>query len=467
MLRASAVCGLLSLLFGILASPASVRAAPAGKDAILYWNAIALQVVVDDHSGTFGDPENGGPTRTSWALAIVHIAMYDAANAIGGSFEPYNVVTSPTNGAAIDAAIAKAAHDTLVALYPNQEAVLGRELERAVQGIPKQHGCDEGLMVGYEAAMNILKERSEDGSGDGDMTIYPPTNDPPLPGEHQPDPLNPGQGLLTPGWGKVNTFSAIDVADPDVRTPAPPALDSDAYTGAFFDVLMLGGDGVITPTDRTQEETEIGYFWAYDGSPGIGVPPVLYNQILRVLAKQERNTLIENARLFALANIAMADAGIAAWDSKYHYNLWRPVVAIRNAHLDGNPDTMLVADWTPLGAPASNKGGNDFTPPFPAYPSGHATFGAATFRTLQNFYGTDEISYQLTSDELSGITTDSQGNHRPKVIRRYNSFSQGAIENGRSRVYLGIHWQFDADSGIDQGVTIADFVFDELLQPIP
>jgi hypothetical protein len=440
---------------------------PKGHDAILHWNAIALQVVVNDHSGTVGAAENGGPTRTSWALAIVHIAMFDAVNAIDGSFEPYIPITqNSANGASKDAAIAQAARETLAALYPKQKVFLDRELKHALHGIPANSGREKGLMVGFEAALNILAARDADGSADGNTPIYPPTNNPALPGEHVPDPLNPGQGLLTPGWGQVATFSGIDVTDADVRTPSPPALTHPDYTASFVDVLTLGGDGINTPTLRTAEETEIGLFWAYDGSQGIGVPPVLYNQIVRELAEQEHNSLIENARLFALANIAMGDAGIAAWDSKYYYNFWRPVVAIRNADLDGNNDTERFANWTPLGAPASNQSGNNFTPPFPAYPSGHATFGAAMFRTLQNFYGTDQISYRLKSDELNGETTDSQGTHRRAVVRRFHSFSAGAYENGRSRIYLGIHWQFDADAGIDQGVTIADFVFMELLKPI-
>ena len=468
MRQASIIYCLLSFVFGVVLLPLSVHAAPPmtayGHDAILHWNAISLKAVADDHSGTYGAPEQGGPTRASRALAIVHIAMYDAVNAIDGSFEPYIPVTlSPTEGASIDAAVAKAAYETLVALYPNQESVLDLELKRALSQIPKGPDRDKGALVGFEAAINILAARDMDGSDDENTHIYPPTGGP---GAHQKDPLNPGQGLLGPGWGGVDTFSAINVTADGVRTPPPPALGHPDYTTAFVDVLTLGGDGVNTPTLRIQEETEIGLFWAYDGAKNIGVPPVLYNQIVRVLAKQEHNTLIENARLFALVNIAMGDAGIAAWDSKYVYNLWRPVVAVRNADLDGNDDTERFAAWTPLGAPASNQSGNNFTPPFPAYPSGHATFGAAMFCTLRNFYGTDEISYQLTSDELSGYTTDSQGTHRTKVIRRYNSFSQGVIENARSRIYLGIHWQFDADAGVAQGVRVADFVFEELLQPV-
>jgi hypothetical protein len=438
---------------------------PTGHDIILRWNSIALQAVTQDHSGTYGTPENGGPTRGSFALAIVHIAMYDALNAIDGSYEPYLPVLSPTANASIEAAVAQAAHDALLALYPAQADFFSKQLRQSLNQVPADRGREEGIAVGAESTANILAVRIGDGADEGDLPFYPPTNDPPDPGEHQPDPINPDQGLLTPGWGKVDTFSGVDVTHPDVRTPAPPALGSEEYADAFWDVLVLGGDGVITPTLRTKEETQIAYFWAYDGTNNIGVPPVLYNQIVRVIAEQAKNSPAENARLFALVNVAMADAGIASWDSKYFYNVWRPVIGIRQADLDGNAGTVQIDDWTPLGAPASNRSGTDFTPPFPSYPSGHATFGGAMFRMLANFYELDNYSFRLKSDEMSGRTTDSDGYHRYSVTREFDSFSQAAAENARSRIYLGIHWQFDADAGVDQGVTIADYVFETLLQP--
>jgi hypothetical protein len=195
---------------------------------------------------------------------------------------------------------------------------------------------------------------------------------------------------------------------------------------------------------------------------------VLYNEILHVLAKQQKNSAAQNARLFALANIAQADAAIACWDGKYFYDFWRPVIGLRNAAGDGNPATNAPADWTPLGAPASNQtpGGN-FTPPFPSYASGHATIGGAFFRTLANFYGTDALAFRLKSDELRGFTTDFDGRHRHTVIRSFGRFSDAAAENARSRIYLGIHWQFDADAGVAQGTVIADEAFANLLRPRP
>lgn len=306
-------------------------------DAVLYWNAIALEAIATDHTGTFGAPDQGGPTRGSRALAITHLAIYDAVNAIDGTHEPYlpvNLDPEILRRAAVDAAVAQASYETLAALYPRQAATFATSLSRALQGIPM--GRNEGVMVGHEAAVDILAGRASDGSAGGDTAIYPPTADPPITGQHVPDPLNPDQGLITPGWGKVKTFSGIDVTASGVRAPDPPGLMDPAYTSAFNEAMDLGGDGIITPTERTKEQTEIGIFWGYDGSAKIGTPPRLYNQVVRVIAKQQRNTLVENARLFALANVALADSGIACWDSKYYYNFWRPVVGIRKADLDGN-----------------------------------------------------------------------------------------------------------------------------------
>ncbi|MBW3597158.1 MAG: phosphatase PAP2 family protein, partial [Planctomycetes bacterium] len=289
------------------------------------------------------------------------------------------------------------------------------------------------------------------------------------------------QGFLTPKWGRITPF-AMTSGD-QFRSPSPPSLDSEAYAAAYNEVLVLGaidaetadrnGDGA---PDRTPEQTQIGLFWAYDGSPGLGVPPRLYNQIARTVAMQQGNSLADNARMFALANIAMADAGIASWESKYTHDLWRPVLAIRledtvaaPGGLDGNPDTAGEADWAPLGAPASNSGdpSADFTPPFPAYTSGHATFGAAMFRTLERFFGTDDIAFDFQSDELNGVTRGSDGVVRPAVTRRFDSFSEAALENAQSRIYLGIHWSFDATEGVSQGNAVADYVFDHKLRPLP
>jgi membrane-associated phospholipid phosphatase len=164
------------------------------------------------------------------------------------------------------------------------------------------------------------------------------------------------------------------------------------------------------------------------------------------------NSLTQNARMFGLVNLAMGDAGIAAWDTKYTYNRWRPITAIQLANTDGNPATVADPTWTPLGSPG-DPGQPSFTPPFPSYVSGHATFGSALFTTLADFYGTNKVKFTLTSDLLPGVT------------RSYTSFSQASYENAMSRIYLGIHFWFDETAGMKMGREIANNVFANVLTP--
>ena len=435
-------------------------------DAVLDWNAVALAAEANDHTSSIvAKAEQGGPTRSARALAIVHAAIFDAVNSIDQSYTPYRVTRTFSKVASIDAAVAQAAHDTLTALYPSQKAMFDTALRESLAEIPG--GVREllGRAVGRYVAGVVLAARKNDGS-----EIAVNYVEGTAPGEHRVDPLNIGQGYLTPGWGDIDGF-AIDSTDA-FFPPPPPELTSAEYAAAFQEVKDYGGDGVTTPTLRSAEQTEIGIFWGYDGRPGLGAPPRLYNQIARVIAVQEGNTEVENARMFALLNIAQADAGVVAWDAKYDYNFWRPILGIREADEgtgpsglgDGNAATVGDPNWRPLGAPGSN-GGVDFTPPFPAYISGHATFGAAVFQTLAKFYGRDDISFSFTSDEFNDVTTDAQGNIRPAATRSFESFSEAAAENAQSRIYLGVHWSFDASEGMTTGRAVADFVFDNILQP--
>jgi hypothetical protein len=246
-------------------------------------------------------------------------------------------------------------------------------------------------------------------------------------------------------------------------------LNSAVYAAAYNEVKILGGDGVHTPTIRSAEQTETGIFWAYDGTPSLCAPPRLYNQITMKIAQQKgtANDPLELARLLALVNVSMADAGIASWESKFFYQFWRPVTGIRESDPgtgpsgtgDGNSATSGDPAFHPLGAPASNLTGPNFTPPFPAYPSGHATFGGALFETLRNYYHMDDIAFTFTSDEFNGTTIDNAGLVRALKPRTFTSLSQAEEENGQSRIYLGIHWAFDKTQGIAQGRKIADYVY--------
>jgi hypothetical protein len=207
----------------------------------------------------------------------------------------------------------------------------------------------------------------------------------------------------------------------------------------------------------------------------LGAPPRLYNQITVEIARPRTTDPLEMARLLALVNVSIADSCMVAWDDKYHWDYWRPVTAVREASPgsgptgqgDGNPDTHGDPSWTPLGSPATNSpGAPNFTPPFPSYTSGHAVLGSAGFEIMRRFYGTDQISFTFVSDELNGINRDNQGQVRPRWPRSFATLSDAEVENAVSRIYLGVHYRFDATNGITQGRNVADYVFKRgLVQP--
>jgi len=329
-----------------------------------------------------------------------------------------------------------------------------------------------GILLGRRAAEAILRLRAHDGSHYTEEHVgieFIPSLEP---GWWRPDPISQSPIALGSRWGEVDPF--VLRSGDQFRVPPPPALTSRQYTSAFDEVKAIGGDGIVTPTLRSADQTEAGIFWAYDGTPSLCAPPRLYNQIAITIATQKRSNTAEVARLLALVNVAMADAGIAVWESKYHYQFWRPVTGIRESDEgtgptgdgDGNPATIGDPTFSPLGAPASNLTGPNFTPPFPAYPSGHAGFGGALFQMLRNFYGTDRIAFTFVSDEFNGETLDNQGHVRPLRPRSFASLSQAEEENGQSRIYLGIHWLFDKTEGIAQGRRVANYVYRNAFTPV-
>jgi hypothetical protein len=445
--------------------------------SVLRWNRIAIDASGLDHTPVapgenrvFG--EQIGPGRAARAMAIVHIAIFDALNAIFGGYRSYTGLRSVRDDTSVRAAVAQAAHDTLAALFPSQAAAFAEQLADDLDDMRNSRAKANGIALGRQAAAKILARRAGDGSQHPEPRIgieYIPSDDP---GKWRQDPISLIPLALGAFWGGVDPF-VLRSAD-QFRVPTPPALDSRRYAVAFNEVKRLGGDSVVTPTERTTEQTEIGIYWAYDGTPSLCAPPRLYNQIAVQIADQRNSTGFELARLLALVNVAMADAGITIWESKYHYEYWRPVGGIREADAgtgptgagDGNPGTTGDPTFSPLGAPASNLDAPDFTPPFPAYPSGHAGFGGSLFQILRRFYRTDDITFTFVSDEFNGVTEDNDGNIRPLIPRTFSSFSQAEEENGQSRIYLGIHWAFDKTEGIAQGRRVADYVFRNAFQPV-
>jgi hypothetical protein len=444
---------------------------------VRHWNEIAIDASGLDHTPVavgedrvFG--EQFGPTRASRAMAIVHIAIFEAVNAIAGRYQSYAGVEAASHGTSMDAAVAQAAHDTLVALFPSQSASIDQQLAQDLSTVHGTRPRELGIALGQRAAAAILALRADDGSAQPEARVGVDFITGNELGDWRQDPVSLSPLALGAHWNAVKPF--VLASSEQFRVVPPPALGSADYATAFAEVRAFGGDGIVTPTLRTPEQTEIGIFWAYDGTPSLCAPPRLYNQITMQIADQRGTDVVPLARLLALVNTAMADAGIAIWESKYYYEFWRPITGIRESDPgtgptgagDGNAVTIGDPTFMPLGAPASNLAGPNFTPPFPAYPSGHAGFGGALFEILRSFYRRDHVAFTFVSDEFNGVTHDHDGNVRPLMPRSFASFSEAEEENGQSRIYLGIHWAFDKTQGIAQGRRVAQYVYTHAFLPL-
>lgn len=450
--------------FGRIPAGNLIRLLIGCKFNLLRWNQIAIDATGRDHkpvapgeNRVFG--HQLGPCRASRAMAIVHIAIYDAIVSITGGYESINPVAKMPHTAEIDTAIGQAARDTLTALFPSQQAIfdaaLNEDTGRRLSAGSGRTSRADGIEAGKNAALAALASRNNDGSNHAEPTYgvdYIPNS---TLGAWSPDPITQNKKAIGARWPQVQPFTMSSGSQ--FRLPPPPAIGSTEYIRDYNETQSVGGDGVITPTQRTARQEYIGKFWAYDGTPSLCAPPRLYNQVATQISVQRGTNTVETARLLVLINIAMADTGIAAWDSKYFYQIWRPVVGLR-ASPTGDATGSLTPNFTPLGAPASNTVGPNFTPPFPAYPSGHAAFGGAIFQVLRNFYGTDNLPFALVSDEYNGVTKDANGNVRPFQPALFSKLSDAEEENGQSRMYLGIHWGFDKVGGINQGRDIANWV---------
>jgi len=388
-------------------------------DLVTDWNSAALEAVRINRTP---------PPMAARNLAILHASIFDACNGIGQNCQPYFVADKVAGVASETAAIAAAAHEALVNLYPAQQTNFDAAYNNDLAQIADGESRRVGIAWGKSVADTILQWRSHDGS---DAVVnYTPGS-----GQGVWIPTPPAfLPALYPQWPFVACFAMTNGAQ--FRPPPPPALDSAQWE---FDFNLTKDFGRFDSTNRTPEQTEIALFWNDNG--GTVTPPGHWNVIAQEVAIQRGNTLEENARLFALLNIALADAGIVAWDCKFTYNFWRPVTAIPNADAAGNPNTTPDPSWLPL----------IVTPNFPEYISGHSTFSGAAAAVLADFYGTDNISFTTVSDNLSGVT------------RSFNSFSAAAEEAGMSRIYGGIHfWSADMH-GLLCGAQLGDYVAENFL----
>jgi membrane-associated phospholipid phosphatase len=403
----------------------------AQADVVTDWNATAVDI---------GRKLALGPNPASRLVAIAQIAVFEAVNSVGREYAPYHAYITPNGPVNVDATVAQAAHDALVALAPSKASDLDFELANTLADIPDGPEKTNGIELGFLSASSIFVRRLSDGAtasvaypGSTDVGKWRPTQRVPEFTDAPTNSLvNPPLAAADPQWGAVVPFGLV--SGDQFRPAAPPLLTSEAYATALNEVKDIGSG---TSTTRTAEQTQIAKFWAQQTH-------IPFNDVARTVASRKHLTIAEKAHLFALLNIALADARIAAWEGKYQYGLWRPVTAIRSADLDDNAATDVDATWNSLLD----------TPNHPEYVSGHSATGSAGATVLAAILG-DANGFALHSDSLVGVT------------REFDTFSAAAAENALSRVYGGIHYRFSNDAGLALGATVASYELTNKLVAVP
>jgi hypothetical protein len=406
-----AVCGLL--------------AGPASADAVTDWNEIAAATVATGRPGPIGQVD----------LALVQTAVHDAVQSFENRFERYYVDVAGAQGSK-SAAVAAAAHGVLVRFYPTQASTLDATYQTwlANNGLTGNAGIAVGEAVAEKTATlrrldpNPLPEPFIGGTEIGQ---WRPTES--FLGGPPPGPPPSFSPMHAPWLGSFEPFGLTGPAR--FRAPPPPELTSARYTADYNEVKAKGA---LTGSTRTAEQTDIAYFWTDNFA-------VQLNRAARAILDQRTPNMGNRARLLALMNIAIADALITSWDSKRHYNFWRPVTAIREGENDGNPNTAGDPAWQSL---INN-------PNYPDYTSGANNVTGATTRMLALFYGRDNITFQVTSNAPLAV----------KKTRTFGSFSAAAQQVVNARVYLGIHFRTADREARKQGQKVAEYVYDHLLLP--
>jgi hypothetical protein len=399
---------------------------------VLYWSNEARRAIVPPSAG----PENFGnkfPGEAAVYMGIVHVAIYDAAVAIEGGYRPYAIALTAPAGTSPAAAIAAAAHDTLIGLQPAlglngaQQAILDGDYASYLAAIPGGAGKTNGIAIGKQVAAAVVTLRADDGR-DKNPTLadlYPPA---PGPGVWQPDTSRPVLGLRLPGIRPLALTSASQF-----RPDGPNSLTSVEYAEDFNQVKQLGR---VDSTTRTVEQTTQALFWTDHDIRQ-------WNDGLLRLAAARGLDLVQTARMLAMAHVAGGDAMIACFDAKYHYWFWRPYQAIPLAGTDGNPATVPDPTWKPLGT----------TPNFPEYPSAHACHSTAVVTALDAFFGTDKIPFSLDS-RVTGTT------------RHYDRLRDVVKDVDLARVLVGFHFFSSDEQGSSLGRQVGRYVVQHLFQPV-
>jgi len=423
---------LIALALVALATPAVARA-----NAVTDWNAIASTAIV----ATAGQP----PPVSALSFAMVHGAVYDAVNAIDRGYQPYlpEPPSNPTDSK--EAAATTAAYRVLVGfadlpgLFPSQQPTLQPQYDAYIAGLPDNPPGSRanGIAIGEATARTMLTNRLNDGRFGPPPTLYPPA-----PGIWRPTPPNfandPAQWV-----GNVRPFLVPSAAM--LRTDGPNALTSAAYAEDFNEIKEVGS---LTSTTRTSDQTDAAIFWQDHLH-------AFMNRLFRNLVLTQGRDIVDSARLFAMENLAAADAAIGCWNDKYYWQFWRPITAIREADTDGNPDTQADPTWWPLFHPTTPVCNPPalVTPPFPDHPSGHACGTSAFVHTLQNFFGTDKIA--VTAFSNKSCTT-----------RTFDRFSDMLSEVIDARVWAGIHFRTADTQGVVLGKKVSHYLKKHYFQPV-
>jgi hypothetical protein len=400
-----------------IALPAALPCA-ARADAVTDWNEIMQTTVTAAPTNPF--------YQARWG-AIVQLAVFEAVNAIEGDYQPYlgTIVAPP--GASSEAAAIAAAHRTLVTLRPGSAAALDALRASSLAAIADGPAKDAGIQVGEDAAAAMLALRADDGSAEAAGVPYTPGNDP---GDWRPTPPLHAPALL-PGWGLVIPFGLEDGSQ--FRATPPPALRSGRYTMDYHEVKRVGRfDSPFRPQDRT----DVAQFYAAT------TPVMAFNTAARQVSSAQSKSLSENARIFALLAMAIADGSISVFEAKYFYNYWRPVTAIQAGDTDGNRLTDPDPAWLPLLV----------TPPFPSYPSAHATLSGAARAVLERAFGHGGLAITLSNPSVPG------------VILNYTAWEQITDDIDDARVYGGIHFRYDQEAGARQGRRVGRFILRQYLR---
>lgn len=412
-------------MVGLCAGASLSLASIASADVVTDWNVQAISTITATSTP---------PPRAARALAMVHTAVFDAVNAVDQSYQSYLPGFSAAPDTSREAAAIIAAHSVLSSVYSGnatQLAAFNSLRDSQLAAIPNSPGKTAGITLGTNVGAAMIANRASDNSTN--VVAFPGSTDP---GRWRPAADNPAAAAL-PQWGGVTTFCGFSGAN--FRPPPPPSLTSPEYAAAVNEVKAIGRG---TGSTRTAEQTSIARAWAFNA--GTATPPGAWNIITRDVVATQSNSLLQNARTFAMLNVALADAGICAWDCKYTLDMWRPIDAIRLADTDGNAATDPDAAWVPLLSP---------TPNHPTYVSGHSTFSRAAATILQAALGTDSINVTFNGDFGE--------------VRMLTSLDAAANEAGLSRIYGGIHFNFDNIFGQQVGLNVGNFVAQNLFQPIP